>query len=293
MARPTRRWLSDLAKLHDALNQSTAFQAALRSGVRAAVGVPGAWGDVVEEQVIARLTDPAVAATIRAEVCVLASRLGLHDLPPVSGVRFENVQGSRLSLDCWVVWEHHDSSETRVPLNIKSADAARTGTTADLAVSLRQFLLHVTDPEHDLEHPKRNGPSADDLLVEMMAGTRKLVPGRDYYLLILTTDGGELVKWRWHGLLSSLDAEGRLAIRRHKSRENVLFVPRSRVIHAGFDIRAAVIAELMPSGSPSALRAAIVSAAPKSRRRATAQVISGLSDDELLRLVGVLVRDAA
>lgn len=224
--------------------------------------------------------------TIRAisdEAVRLARAVQMRDLPPVTGVSIDTAPGSRRSLDLIVTWHHKGGTHTVVPVNVKTR--TRSQPTNDLALSLRELLRFVTQPDYDLTSSPRSGPSADEILVELLAGVRKLVPGRDYYLLIIDTENGHMTDWRWQGLLSEVTTDGRLAISRHASRDNVRYCNAAGVIPDNFDIATALTYALLPAGSPSRLRAEILTATPRRKRRALAVTLQQLTDDELLRTV--------
>lgn len=267
-----------------ALRQSATLASTIRLAVRLAAGKPGSWGEVVEDEVGALLLDPTRCRQISQEAVVLARKVQLRDVPAITGLRIEAVPGTRKSVDFLAIWEHADG-ETVVPVNLKvtakALGAGRRVQTSDLALSLREFLRYIMLPDYSLLAPTKEGPSSDELLLGLLSGARRLVPGRDYYILKVRTDGTTVKAWSFHGLLSQLDRDGRLAIKRHASRDNVLYKTPAGLIPDDFDIKTELVLALLPAASVATLRLALVAAAPASMRRTLAVRLAQVPDEEL------------
>ena len=212
---------------------------------------------------------------------VAEADIPLAAMPPVTGLVIERVHGSRKPLDFLFRWQH-EHGETLVPVNLKAREMQEKSDPKNLALSLRELLRWLTQADHDLRQPPRKGPTADGILVELVAGQRKLVPGRDYYLLVIDTDHGHLSSWRWHGLISQVKDDGCLAISRHASRDNVLHVKPQRPIAEDADLRLALIEALLPVGSVARVRSEILAASSRGKRRDLARRLQEIPDAGLM-----------
>lgn len=291
-APPRRRWLTDLATLHDAIAGTATLRRACAAALAEACE-PGAlsgwrhsWSELVEDRLLRRLTDGRTAPALSREAVAAAGRHTIHDLQPVAGVTVEPVAGRFTPCDLVLVWHHDRGAPTRVPVNVKVLNSVGLTATPKRAVALAPLLWHLTDPAADLSGSVPKGIESDRLLVELMAG-RKLVRGRDYYILQLRHTGGQLDKVTMRGLVSRLSAGGEgLAIDRTSTRDEVSYhLDPGPLIGPHVDVARELAHALLPSPRQGRVAAQVLAAAPRSKRKALAARIDGLTDEQLLNSI--------
>ena len=112
----SRTWLSEISLIFDALQTCPTMVRCARAAYKSSAGQPNR-AVFIEADVLRRLSSRANTETLSREL--LSKSVELVDLPTVISVRVEVVKRERYPLDCWFVFQH-DSSETRIPVNVKT-----------------------------------------------------------------------------------------------------------------------------------------------------------------------------
>jgi hypothetical protein len=269
---PSRRWLSDIARLADALAALPSVIQLVGAAEKAAAGDPKRFEDVLVDLLVE-------SATLSADV--VAASVTLEDLPPVTGFHVEKVPGSRRPCDAWLVWEHAES-ETRVPANVK-LETDLKATRRNFAVALGPLLSWLTDADGSIDRARR-GLDPDRALIELLAGTRKLHPGRDYLLFIAYPGNGKSGRVAIRSLVArhALSGTG-LALARHGSRDVVVYQSKwGEVIGADCDIARELAVALLPTGGATRLAAELLALTPPSKRRRLAKALLDVPVDVFL-----------
>ena len=206
----------------------------------------------IEADVLRRLSSRANTETLSREL--LSKSVELVDLPTVISVRVEVVKRERYPLDCWFVFQH-DSSETRIPVNVKTATLANEKTYRSRAVALAPLLSWLSDPHGRIDFIARD-LDADQMILELIYGARRIVPGRDYYIFEINLRNGGL---SFRSLIARHRSDGTgLALERHQSRDIVNYVPAGGIIEPRFDIAQALGYALLPKASASRMKTQIL-----------------------------------
>ena len=274
---PTRRWLTDIAALHSAFADTPTVARLVRSAVIHARRSSD-FSDTLEKKLVASFT-AAKCRAIAAEMNL--SNFPLSDLTQLTGVRIEAIEGFRQPADCWIVWQHSDGEETRVPINIKGIRRKQQLCAGDFACALGPFLAWLTMPNGKIDKRFKGNP--DELLIDLVRGTRKLVPGRDYFLWSIEDRGGP-VTHNLRSLVSRHHADGTgLAIWRHTQRNVVNYTSNvGTTIGPSVDIARELAIALLPSSGVGRLQVELLAAIPASSRRRVAQALAKLTDEELV-----------
>lgn len=185
---------------------------------------------------------------------LVSKKIKLVDLPSLLGVRVEVVKRERYPLDCWFVFQHANSV-TRIPVNVKTAALANEKTYRSRAVALAPLLSWISDPDGRIDFIARN-LDADQMILDLIYGFRKIVPGRDYYLFEIDLRNGS-PSFRSLIACHRLDGLG-LALERHKSRDIVNYLPAGKIIGPKFDIAQALGYALLPKPSASRIKTQIL-----------------------------------
>lgn len=276
---PRRRWLSDLAALHNVFAECHTVQAAARMAVRNAAGRPGSWGKVVEDEFVRLLAKPSVARRLSAEAAGRATAITIVDLPEVVGLDLEPVPGERSPCDLILHWRHPRSA-TSVPANVKTVTGTNRST-ARFLCALAPLVAHLTDPEADIRSIRR-GLDPDAVLVELLAGRLKLVPGRDYLALTIDSGGDAVSVWAV-GAVSRLQQDGiSPMVVRHSNRDvvNIVGTP-GPVLGSAVDIARTLASALLPRPRVSRIHTQLLAAAPPASRRALAAKLADMSTEDL------------
>lgn len=218
-----RGWLSAEVILMEALAVSPMLNAVLARAAyeeRKNRSLRGAFGERVDQRV-GKLLTPQVAAVISDEV-VRSARPTVLGL--LSSVQFEHVPG-RGPVDLWVTFRFASTDRPlvhEIPVNLKVVSPDGADSDND-ALSLRRFLFHLTEPGIK---PWRTamppGWSPSNAITELDAGQRKVQHGRSYWLLVAHVDADGTVRdLHSHGLISHVDAHGRLLLSRNSVRDSV------------------------------------------------------------------------
>jgi hypothetical protein len=284
-----RRWLRDLAALMDALVATDALREAARGAITdasdPAFSDRGSWNDRVETRLLECLARPVTAALISQQATAAAAALELGDLPAVTGVRLERVKGAKAPCDLVACFDHAHGATSTVPVNVKCS-GKRSG--KPLACALGPLVQHLTDPGYDIRRGTR-GLNPDAVLLDLLRGTTKLAPARDYYILELEHRSGRLTGLDARGLVSRTNPSGTaLAISRHASRENVLYhAAYGGLLPDGFDVARALAIALLPSTREGRLLAYLVAVSAPEDRTSVAAALAQLTDAQILaRLLG-------
>lgn len=241
---PSRRWLSDIAAIFDALSSCPTVKRCVRLACAASAGKPDR-SSYLERDLLRRLSSRGNTERLTKELCSLPMKL--RDLPPVTGVFVRVVEGDRYPLDCWFVFSHRDGLETPIPVNVKTKDSRAT---RDRAVALGPLLHWLTEQGANLEKITQN-LDADGMILGLIEGRTKILPGRDYWLMEVSAK--ESVA-RFRSLIARHKKTGTgLAVERHISRDVVNYVAAGGVVEEGFDIARELGLALLPVPSMSRL----------------------------------------
>lgn len=163
--------------------------------------------------------------------------------------------------------------------------------------SLLSVVRLATEPGYDPADPPQNqGFNFERGVVEWFAGRRKILDGRDYWLLVCRVGGGKLVGLEAWGVLAGVDAQGRPVMSRHPSRAVVEVYQPSGALPASMDINAEISRRLLPGASTDALRAQLVALALERDGDEAARALAGrlldVADNDLIeRLLTAINRD--
>lgn len=220
-----------------------------KAAYKTSIGVPNR-GDVVEADLLRRLTGKNNLKRLTCEL--LAQNVVLEDLPPIRDVVIESVPGVRRSLDCWFVFTH-DAGETRIPVNVKTTNKNNA---KNFGVALGPLLAYMTDSNAKIHSLGRGEIDADQIILELISGHRKLVPGRDYWLLEIDICNGNFL---CRSLVARHGVDGTgLALERHQSRDVINYLPCAGLISPKFDIAKALGYALLPKPSASRIKTQIL-----------------------------------
>lgn len=236
----------------------------------------------LEKRLIAQLTPKACAAIV-AEIPVLE----LHDLSSIESLRVESIDGYRRPADCWLVWTHVDGTTTRVPVNIKGIGERVKRPAHDFAVALGPLLSWMTEKDGRIDNLFRGSP--DNIIRELLAGTRKLHRGRDYYIWSIESLPDQPVTHTLRSLVAHHHISGSgLALARHTSRDVVSYHHKiGPVIGPKVDIARELALALLPRAGRGRLHIEVLAALPIEKRRDVALLLATVSEDELANRIAV------
>jgi hypothetical protein len=279
------RFLSELRDLMGAVSASATLTACLQD---AAAKVSAMRGGQEHGTHYERALIPLLVRhwdTIRAEVLA-----GLDDeqRERVTDIRIRKGPGERSMADLVITWQFV-TGRWDVPVNIKAALPGTSAASNGCAVS--GFVRMATEPEWtpDEAAPPRHWPVARGV-VEWVGKRRRILTGRDYYILTVYVNAESTVTGHTlTGLLSTMTATGSPVIERHSNREVVkvkggddLWVP----LADDHDVNAATSRTLLPAPSADELRlhllAYLTEGVGDRRTVQLAQTLLDL-DDETLR----------
>lgn len=251
--RPGRRFLTETRQLMAAVSRTPTLRRILTAATEAEAEITGQeWGTIYEQRVAELLADESTGIALSEEACGLVD----DGCPVLEGVDIV-AQAGRAYCDFLVLLHMADETRT-IPVNLKTTGSA--GPTSGLAVSLASFVRLATEEDWDpLAPPSNNGYDVEAAILEWVAGERKVVHGRDYYVLtVQTTADRDYVSHQMTGLLSTVTPSGQTVVSRHTSRANVLYhtSPGDRPLPDNYDINAAVSVALLPRADLSLIRAA-------------------------------------
>ena len=239
----SRTWLSEISLIFDALQTCPTMVRCARAAYKSSAGQPNR-AVFIEADVLRRLSSRANTETLSREL--LSKSVELVDLPTVISVRVEVVKRERYPLDCWFVFQH-DSSETRIPVNVKTETKTER---KNRGCALAPFLNWLTATDAKLDMISRN-LDADQIILDLIHGKKKILPGRDYQLFTINLTSGEV---SFRSLFARHQPNGKgLAIARHMSRDVTNYLACGAVIGADFDIARELGLALLPKASQSRL----------------------------------------
>lgn len=270
-----------MAAVHQAFAATPTVSRIVAASVRYARKQPD-FSSALESKLISKLT-PTACAAIVAEMPALE----LHDLSPIASLRVENISGYRRPADCWLVWTHVDGTSTRVPVNIKGVGERIKQVARDFAVALGPFLSWMTEADGQIDKAYRGSP--DSILRELLAGTRKLHPGRDYYIWSIESLPDQPVTHTLRSLVAHHHASGSgLALGRHTSRDVISYNHKvGPVIGTKFDIARELAIALLPRAGRGRLHIEVLAALPVEKRREVALVLENVTEDELAQRIAI------
>lgn len=292
--RPSRRWLSDLARLHDALADLPLIQIAAAQALSEASDPKflgqekRTWSELVETRLAYHLIGSRKAAALREDAVELAQSMKFADLPPIVDFSLRLFGGQRAPADLLITWKHSTGRRTVIPVNVKVETGRRQA--SSFAVALAPLVSFITGGELEIRH----GSDPDRTILELLAGTRKLAPARDYYLLRINTYNRTAPDVSLQGMLSRhSEDETSLMIGRHASRDTVLYRPGGAIIAPTFDVARAFGEAMIPRAREGRLGAALMAYCPPKDRRALAEALVTLEDEAVSQLLSQLVTQFA
>jgi len=236
----------------------------------------------LESRLISQLT-PKKCLTIVKEMPPLA----LQDFSPIASLRVVNITGYRRPADCWLEWTHVDGTTTRVPVNIKGIGERTKAASSDFAVAIGPLLSWMTEADGRIDSQFRGSP--DNVLRELLAGTRKLYPGRDYYIWSIESLPNQPVVHTLRSLVAHHHSSGSgLAITRHTSRDVISYHAKfGPVIGPKVDIARELAVALLPRAGRGRLHIEILAALPVEQRRDVALILESVTEEELAQRIAV------
>lgn len=255
--RPGRKFLSETRQMMVAFSGSETLRRVLTQAAEGEAEITGQeWGAIYENRVLELLGNPQTAEKLSAEVVELAA---------ADGVRLDRVEVIPLvgRAYCDFHVKFYMRTETRtIPVNLKTSGG---GTRGGLACSLISFVRLATEKTWDPQNPPSNlGFDVEAAILEWVAGQRKIVHGRDYYILDVTTTGDrDYAGHHITGLLSTVAADGSPVVKRHHTRDNVIYSisTTDRPIPDDYDINTAVSTVLLPRADLSRVRSTLAALA--------------------------------
>jgi hypothetical protein len=274
-----------MAGLAACFQTSTELDVIIRAAVAASTpDRTQAWGNRVEGELGKLLADPGTAARVSADLVAVSA--GWDSARTVTAVKIQVIKGTAAPQDLLLRIRFDDGSGYVLMVNVKVL--ASETTNYGNGVSLSTFLRMATEPDFDpAAQTSARGYDPDSAVLEMLAGTRKIIPGRDYYILHVQTTAElttrEVVAWHFQGLLSHITEDGHPCVRRHTSRDVVQVFQATRVLPPGYDINREIALAMMPTHRPGAVRARIVAALATNSKegRSLAGTLLAMSDAEL------------
>lgn len=236
----------------------------------------------LETRLISQLTPTACSAIVNE-----MPTLELYDLSPITELYVEGISGYRRPADCWLHWTHADDTTTRVPVNIKGVGERIQQGSADFAVALGPFLSWMTEADGRIDKAYRGSP--DSILRELLAGTRKLHRGRDYYIWAIESLPNQPVTHTLRSLVAHHSVLGSgLAISRHTSRDVVSYQHKvGPVIGPKFEIARELAIALLPRTGRGRLHIEVLAALPIEKRREVALVLETITEEELAQRIAI------
>lgn len=163
--------------------------------------------------------------------------------------------------------------------------------------SLLSFVRLATEPGYDPADPPRNaGFDVDGAILEWFAGRRKILDGRDYFILACRVSGGTLSGIEAWGTLAGVDANGKPIVTRHGNRAVIYTAKPSGTLDPSTDVNAEISAQLLPAATPSSLRAHLAALVAKrdgiaAARKLTTTLLDMDDADLLAKIVDAVNRD--
>jgi hypothetical protein len=235
------------------------------------------FSDEFERRLAQELQLPSVADALSTEVA--AAYVELEDLPPVTGFHVVDVPGTRAPCDLWLCWEHGDAV-TKIPANVKTENGASNKKNRGCA--LGPLMSWLTEEDGRIDKASQ-GIDPDRMLVELAAGTRKLVPGRDY-LLMIARDDGSTRRLTIRSLIARHRSSGTgLAVARHQNRDVTVYLGDvGPVIGPTYPIARELAVALLPAGGTSRLQAELLALVPERNRRKAAALLAAMTPEQII-----------
>lgn len=249
-------FLASLATIFDHLADTPALHRICVQAAAATAGPSGnrGAGEDFEQALAELLTDDVQAEISAATISTLdAGRLAFPPLDAIVWRYCDRDGGGRSAADFEVELQFDDGTLLYVPVNVKRK---RSGpVSGDDAVNIRT-LLRVALGRPWAGRSKIDVPRT---LLRWLARRERIRPG-DYMLLLVTGDptAGTVDAVRCQGLLSAVDADGQLAVRRHSNREIALYTDSVGILPDDLDVNLAFAEQLAGRPDGSQVRLAVV-----------------------------------
>lgn len=249
------RWLTQIRQMMACVSMAPTMRELLETAAEQAQGELDGnreWGTLFEARLASLINSDATwQSTLSADAVGLSAGADLDlesvEVVPVGGVSYA---------DLMVRLTRRGGRSVAVPVNVKTVGAGKAG--GGLVCSLLTFVRLATEEGWDPQAPPSNtGYDVDAAILEWLGGGTKILYGRDYYLLEVTTDGDRAYAGhRLVGLLSSVRPSGSPLVARHPSRDNVVWSGGEVVpLPPDYDINTMTAQALLPRPSKSKVAA--------------------------------------
>jgi hypothetical protein len=291
------RFLTNLAHLMTVLAGSRALRELIEEAVRATPNLGGqAWGTEVESEIGRRIQQSEWRARLNREFVTLSKTIELdsYSFPELTRAVFEYLDKPGSPCDLILKLKFRNQATHSVMINVKGLTGSESLKAIGHGLSLGTFLRLMTERNFSPRQAQNKQYDSDQALLEMLAGERKILAGRDYYLLLVRADRGNensavapsLKSVKFQSLLASVDNKGNPVISRHHSREIVQVRVAANEIPQGYDINRKIAEALLPISRGGDLRIRIATLLAKhqpGKLRDQVRVVMALTDKEIIR----------
>jgi len=290
---PKGRWLEQVAGYFSLLSKSPTLALCIHKAAEKTAHQRGGqeYGAHYEKALVPLLTNPRTLAKIEAEFITAALAAGVKN---VLGLTIEELEGDRPPADIWVTFRFTNKTAIGIPVNVKTM---KPGTRTSMnGLSLATFIRHCIDPDFDLRTAKGNnrGYSTDDALLTWLAEDKRLVAGRDYYVLnVEANELGIVEGFEFYGLMSSL-CNGEPIVQRSTKKEtvNIAYGGNLTLLPDDYDIARALVRALLPRKGWDPVRLYATAALSTTHESAAvAARLRRLTDEELRRAILSAIAD--
>ena len=296
------RFLTNLAQLMSAFANSEDLRTLIEEAVLSTPNLGGqAWGTEVEREIGRRVQMPEWRRKLNIQFLELSQALDTrsYSFPPLAQARFEYLEKSGSPCDLILKLRFRNQTAHSVMINVKGLTGSESLKAIGHGLSVGTFLRMTTERDFTPRQSQNKSYDSDLALLEMLAGKRKILAGRDYYLLLVRADRGDkssavppsLKSVHFQSLLASLDDKGHPVVSRHHSREIVQVSVAASSIPPGYDINRRLAEALLPISRGGDLRIRIATLLAKhqpGKLREQVVLVMGMSDEEIVaRLTGV------
>lgn len=292
-------FLTSLAQLMGVFSRSTILNELIREAVSSTPDVGGqAWGTEVESEIGRRVQNREWRGKIQSDFLELSKKIDTHSyaFPCLVEAKFEFLEKTGSPCDLILNLRFSNRATYSVMINVKGLTGSETLKAIGHGLSLGTFLRLMTEKEFDPRQSQNKSYDSDLALLEMLTGTRKILSGRDYYLLLVRADRGNrtsavspiLKSISFQSLLASLDDKGIPVISRHHSREIVQVSVAKSSIPPGYDLNRRIAEALLPISRGGDLRirmATLLAKHQPGKMREHVLAVMALSDAEIIERI--------
>lgn len=295
------RFLTNLAQLMEIFANSKELQDLIKQAVLATPNVGGqAWGTELESEIGRRVQMPEWRRKLNLEFVTLSQEIdpNTYSFPLLTQTKFEYLDKPGSPCDLILKLKFGVQATYSVMINVKGLTGSEMLKAIGHGFLLGTFLRLTTERDFSPRQAQNKRYDSDLALLEMLSGERKILAGRDYYLLLVRADRGvgasstppTFKSIRFQSLLASLDAKGEPVVSRHHSREIVQVSVAAGLIPPGYDISRRLAEALLPISRGGDIRIRIATLLTKHRPgklREHVVAVMAMSDEEIVqRLIG-------